>query len=161
MWHSIICTLHHILLGLSSTHFHPLSREVPLASHHSLTPCHITTPMDSTTPEPLNAQHEYWILALISCFHNWCIAWIQYGCSFNCFVTLWALVIDKHFLCPKFCYQLMYYSILPCQGMQYRMLHEQQQMVLMQSNVWRWTHVLLLNMPCLQMHTWWKQQPSN
>jgi hypothetical protein len=32
----------------------------------------------------------------------------RYGREFSCFVSLWALVTDKHFLRPECCYQTMY-----------------------------------------------------
>jgi hypothetical protein len=33
------------------------------------------------------------------------------------------------------------------------MLHEQQQTILMRSNVWEWTHFLLVNTPCSHLHS--------
>jgi hypothetical protein len=101
-------------------------------------------------------QWQYWILAAVSRCCSWCTAWNRYGRNFSCFVARWALFTDKHFLCPEILLPvgvLLSYSVLPCQDTCCWMLHELQQTISMRSNVREWTHVLLVNTPCLHLHS--------
>jgi hypothetical protein len=54
-----------------------------------------------TTSRTKRNQWQYWILAAVSRCCSWCTAWNRYGRNFSCFVARWALVTDKHFLCPE------------------------------------------------------------
>jgi hypothetical protein len=65
------------------------------------------------TPSPTKRQNQwqYWILAAVSHCCSWCTVWNRYGRNLSCFVTQWALVTDKHFLCPEI---LLPFGVLSC-----------------------------------------------
>jgi hypothetical protein len=100
-------------------------------------------------------QWQYWITAAVSRCYSWCTAWNGYGHIFRCPVARWALVTDKHFLCPKILWPVgvLSHSVLPCQDTHCQMLHKQQQTTLMLSNIRECTQVLLVNTQCLHLHT--------
>jgi hypothetical protein len=101
-------------------------------------------------------QWQYWIIAAVFRCSNWCTVCNRYDRNFSSFVARWALVIDKHFLCPEILVPvgvLLYYSALRCQDTHCYILHEQQQTISMRSNVREWTHVQLVTTPCSHLHS--------
>jgi hypothetical protein len=109
-------------------------------------------------------QWKYWIIASVSRCCSWCTAWNRCGPNFTCLVAPSAPVTDKHCLSLEMLLPfgvLLSYSALPCQDTHCLMLHKQKQTISMQSNVREWTHVLLVNTPCSQLHSFCKSGVSS
>jgi hypothetical protein len=99
-------------------------------------------------------QWQYWVLAAVyRCC--WSTATYRYGRNFGYFVPLWALVTGKHSNVPKFCYQPLYSCVIRHFRMRTRIASALQVVAndLMRSNVREWTHILLVNTPCLYLHS--------
>jgi hypothetical protein len=100
-------------------------------------------------------QWKHFIIGAVSRCSRWLSALKRYGRNFICFVARWALVTDKHTLCPKFCYQSMYVILFGTSLSGHAL----------RSDVQEWTRFLLVNTPCSHLHrflrSWREQRPSN
>jgi hypothetical protein len=95
-----------------------------------------------------------------------CAPWNRQSNNFGCFVARWALVTRNQIMYPEntIPFDILLYSILTCQDAYFQMLHEQQQTILMRSNVREWTRVLLAKTPyfiALLLRIWREQRPRN